>query len=204
MKNMPLLKESCHLHDPRLKVALYAIDPLADSDCSVAFSYGVVQSPFGEFFVASCQHGIIELQFTGGESTRIIDEFRRKMHCQWISRDDSIAGVITRKILDSCREDELEVGVCGTPFQLEVWSALLDVPFGETVTYAELADRIGKPDAVRAVASAIARNNVAYLIPCHRVVRSDGSLGGYRWNTVRKDKMIAWEKNKLSERAMVL
>jgi len=81
----------------------------------------------------------------------------------------------------------------GTPFQREVWQALLAIPFGSVVTYHQIANAIGRPTAVRAVAIAIGANPIAWLIPCHRVIRSDGSLGGYRWGLSRKQAMLAWE-----------
>lgn len=81
----------------------------------------------------------------------------------------------------------------GTSFQQSVWKALLDIPQGETRTYAQIADAIGRPKAVRAVGTAIGANPIAYLIPCHRVVRADGGLGGYRWGLAIKQKMLQTE-----------
>lgn len=82
----------------------------------------------------------------------------------------------------------------GTPFQKRVWSALLKIPKGKTKTYTEVARMIGKPTAVRAVASAIAKNEIALLIPCHRVVPSTGGVGNYRWGSERKKKLLDAEK----------
>lgn len=81
----------------------------------------------------------------------------------------------------------------GTPFQLAVWRALREIPAGSTCSYAELATRLGRPSAARAVASACAANAVAVLVPCHRVVRADGSLSGYRWGVTRKQALLAAE-----------
>jgi O-6-methylguanine DNA methyltransferase len=81
----------------------------------------------------------------------------------------------------------------GTPFQREVWDALLQIPAGETVTYSELARRMGRPDAVRAVASAVARNEIAIAIPCHRVIGNDGSLRGFRWGLDWKRALLEIE-----------
>lgn len=81
----------------------------------------------------------------------------------------------------------------GTPFQRDVWQALLAIPFGTVVTYRQIANAIGRPTSVRAVANAIGANPIAWLIPCHRVIRSDGSLGGYRWGLSRKQAMLSWE-----------
>lgn len=88
---------------------------------------------------------------------------------------------------------DLPLDLRGTVFQMQVWQALRKIPSGTTVTYAELARRLGRPQAVRAVASACARNRIALLVPCHRVVRGDGSLAGYRWGLERKRTLIARE-----------
>jgi AraC family transcriptional regulator of adaptative response/methylated-DNA-[protein]-cysteine methyltransferase len=85
------------------------------------------------------------------------------------------------------------VVVTGTPFQVEVWRALLRIPFGARVSYGDLAAMVGRPDAVRAVGTAVGRNPVAFLIPCHRVVRTGGGMGGYMWGVERKRAMLAWE-----------
>ncbi|KMW45432.1 methylated-DNA--[protein]-cysteine S-methyltransferase [Ralstonia insidiosa] len=85
----------------------------------------------------------------------------------------------------------LDIG--GTPFQRRVWQALCDIPAGNTTTYTEIAQRIGQPGAVRAVASACAANVLAIAIPCHRVVRTDGGLAGYRWGIARKRALLAME-----------
>ena len=91
--------------------------------------------------------------------------------------------------------ESVPVDLAGTPFQRDVWTALREIPAGSTITYAELARRIGKPTAVRAVANACARNNVAVVIPCHRAVRSDGGLGGYRWGVERKERLLQAERS---------
>lgn len=87
----------------------------------------------------------------------------------------------------------LNLHLQGTPFQLQVWEALLGIPEGNLATYSELALKVGNPGASRAVGSAVGANPIAYLIPCHRVIRSDGGLGGYRWGTDRKQQLLGWE-----------
>lgn len=103
----------------------------------------------------------------------------------------------TERLLSLLPGSEIEhpvvVRLEGTPFQLEVWEALMDVPCGSVITYSGLASRIGRPRAVRAVASACAANRVGVIVPCHRVVRADGSLGGYRWGEDLKRQIIAAE-----------
>ena len=89
---------------------------------------------------------------------------------------------------------DLPLDIQATAFQRRVWEELRRIPFGETRSYQEIAEAIGKPKAVRAVASACAGNHVALVIPCHRVIREDKSLGGYRWGMERKQRMLAWRK----------
>ncbi len=91
---------------------------------------------------------------------------------------------------------EITLDAIGTPFQRAVWAALCSTAPGTTLTYSELAVRVGRPKAVRAVASACASNNIAVLIPCHRVIRSDGTLGGYRWGLHRKAALLAAERDR--------
>lgn len=94
-----------------------------------------------------------------------------------------------------CRPDQLDLplDIQGAVFQQRVWQALREIPYGTTLSYSELASRIGQPKAVRAVASACAANTLAVVIPCHRVVRNDGSLSGYRWGLARKQALIEKE-----------
>jgi AraC family transcriptional regulator of adaptative response/methylated-DNA-[protein]-cysteine methyltransferase len=81
----------------------------------------------------------------------------------------------------------------GTEFQVQIWCKLLEIPFGKLISYSQLAKSINKPKAARAVGTAIGSNPIAYLIPCHRVVQSNGSLGGYMWGLKRKSDIISWE-----------
>lgn len=96
---------------------------------------------------------------------------------------------------DGRRADfDLPLDLVGTPFQVEVWNALRDIPYGETISYAELARRIGRPSATRAVGSANGRNPVSVIVPCHRVIGHDGSLSGYGWGPDRKAWLLDHER----------
>ena len=106
--------------------------------------------------------------------------------------EDSVVAVLG-VIEDPCRDLDLPLDVSGTAFQQRVWRALLELPAGTTASYADLARAIGSPGAVRAVAGACAANPLAVAIPCHRVVRTDGSLSGYRWGIERKRALLARE-----------
>jgi O-6-methylguanine DNA methyltransferase len=94
---------------------------------------------------------------------------------------------------DAPEPEPIGLRVKGSAFQIQVWRALLEIPRGQVTSYRRLARAIGRPRAVRAVANAVAANPIAYLIPCHRVIRSDGTLGGYRWGVACKRSLLAWE-----------
>ncbi len=190
----PELASGYSLHDPNIKVKLGEIDPQEYRDGTAALQYGFGQSPLGEFFVALTPDGISYLAFTEDRSEEVAKTFIENCGYCWLNRDSGFANLLAEIFMGykTCRT--LRACVTGTPFQKKVWGALLSIPFGETITYSQLAERIGQPKAVRAAASAVAKNNIAYLIPCHRVVRSNGSAGEYKWGTKRKADIIAWEK----------
>ena len=97
------------------------------------------------------------------------------------------------EVIDFQKPEKHTYDFQGTPFQIKVWKALLKIKRGQTKTYSDIAKMIGRPTAVRAVASAIAKNNIAILIPCHRVIRSDGSIGEYRWGKKLKRELLQSE-----------
>lgn len=159
--------------------------------------YTVADSPLGRLLVGATERGVCAVQL--GESDRILetalrDEYPRAS----LERDDSPLGKWVRAILDHLRGQsarlDLPIDVQATAFEWRVWKALQQIPYGRTRSYAEVAAAIGRPKAVRAVANACAHNRVALLVPCHRVVRSDGALGGYRWGASRKRRLLEQEK----------
>ena len=95
--------------------------------------------------------------------------------------------------------DQIKLHLKGTDFQLKVWEALLTIPMGKLTTYGGIAQQIAKPNASRAVGTAIGRNPVAFLIPCHRVIQTSGNIGGYMWGNTRKSAIIGWEASKRSD-----
>jgi AraC family transcriptional regulator of adaptative response/methylated-DNA-[protein]-cysteine methyltransferase len=99
---------------------------------------------------------------------------------------------------DAGAQRKLHLFVKGTNFQVKVWEALLRIPMGDVTTYQDIAQKISNPKAMQAVGSAVGSNHIAYLIPCHRVIRKDGILGEYRWEATRKKSIIGWEMAKAS------
>lgn len=162
-------------------------------------TYGCGQSPFGLCFIAVTNRGICQLAFFDTEKEYQMLE--KHLNSEWknaaIKQNNKIiADYLITIFGQKANRQSLKLFLKGSPFQLKVWEALLSIPEGELVSYQDIATSIENPAAVRAAASAIAKNNIAYLIPCHRVIRQNGDFGEYRWNKERKQAMIAWEMSK--------
>lgn len=162
--------------------------------------YGCSTSPFGQMWIAwttdSGDECIHRLVFESEDKESPAPTWNGRHHTGSAQRDDLGAAKLARTLFTREKTSPRHLRVEGTPFQCEVWQALLDIPFGAVVTYSDIAQAIGRPKAVRAVASAIGANPIAWLIPCHRVVRSDGGLGGYRWGIDCKQAMLDWEADR--------
>jgi AraC family transcriptional regulator of adaptative response/methylated-DNA-[protein]-cysteine methyltransferase len=152
------------------------------SDLGERLRYGFGRSPLGRAVVVAGEGGVTSVYF-GDEEPRSV--FPGSL----LVRDRSLDPV-ARGIAD---EPHVELDLRGTPFQLEVWRKLLEIPRGETRTYTQLAAELGRPKAVRAVGTACGSNRIGVLVPCHRVIRTDGSLAGYRWGLERKRALLAAE-----------
>jgi AraC family transcriptional regulator of adaptative response/methylated-DNA-[protein]-cysteine methyltransferase len=186
------------LHD--LCVGLDAASPgeLKSGGEGWTISAGFAQSPFGRCLVGESPRGICHLSFLESQdgaaewATLRVDWPQARLH-----RDDSTASALARRVFEpaacACPRPALRAFVRGTAFQVRVWQALLRVQPGTLVSYGHLAAALDKPAAARAVGSAVGQNPVAYIIPCHRVIRETGAIGGYRWGQVRKRVMVAWE-----------
>ncbi|WP_138484952.1 methylated-DNA--[protein]-cysteine S-methyltransferase [Dyadobacter bucti] len=162
--------------------------------------YGFHDTPFGECFLAVTARGICAMAFVDATTK---DEqlilLAKKWHYASIKPDVSVTGKYIARIFqgDSNSVEKLPLLVQGTNFQLKVWEALLNIPNGAVTTYQQIARSIGNPGAVRAVGTAVGDNPIAYLIPCHRVIRKEGVLGEYRWGSLRKKALIGWEAARL-------
>ena len=159
--------------------------------------YTIVDSPLGRLLVAATQRGISAL-YLGDSDAKIEFALRREYPNAEIHRDRNGMGDWVRAILKHLRglEERLDlpVDVQATAFQRRVWEELRAIPYGSTRSYSEIARAIGRPKANRAVARACATNPVSVVIPCHRVVREDGHLGGYRWGLDRKQALLKQER----------
>lgn len=167
---------------------------LTSSDMNLTITYGSAPSPFGQCFLAISNDRICKLAFfdTADELDALTQELQKDWSTAQINADNATIKPWVRTIFDT--DKEIKLLLQGTPFQLKVWDALLSIPKGNIIPYQEIANIIDQPKAVRAAASAIANNNIAYLIPCHRVIRKNGDLGQFRWGKERKRSIITWER----------
>ncbi len=159
--------------------------------------YAIAKSDLGRVLIASTASGLCAVRL-GDSDAELVAELQREFPLSSVRADGNELSEIVRRVLDCIHGAEahpdIALDVRGTAFQAKVWEALRRIPRGETRTYAQIARQLKQPKSVRAVARAIASNPVAVIVPCHRVVRSDGSLGGYRWGAERKEKLLASER----------
>ena len=159
--------------------------------------YGSCASPFGQCFIATTNRGVCKLAFFDTKIEQIMLE--KELCCEWekalIVSDETKIKSLAQFIFSTKKDwkKPLRLLLKGSHFQLKVWEALLSIPESHLASYQTIASSIEKPTAVRAVASAVAKNRIAYLIPCHRIIKQNGDFGQYRWNKYRKQALIAWE-----------
>jgi AraC family transcriptional regulator of adaptative response/methylated-DNA-[protein]-cysteine methyltransferase len=190
------------LHD--LMVATEALTPgeVGRQGAGVQLRYAFGASPFGRVLAATTPRGLAYLGFVdedaGGDAAALADLTQRWPRADVVAETAVIA--VIERIFDrlaararGATQRPLHLLLAGTNFQIKVWEALLAVPEGRLVSYSALARAVGRPDAVRAVAGAVGRNPLSVLIPCHRVIRESGELGGYHWGLPRKIALIACE-----------
>lgn len=153
----------------------------------------------GRCLVAESERGICAILLADSDEQLLAQLqaiFPRAQRAQANAAFSSRVAQVIKRLDNAEAPFTLPLDLRGTAFQLQVWQALREIPTGETVSYQELAKKLGKPNAVRAVASACGANKLAIVIPCHRVVRSDGALSGYRWGMARKAQLLQRERNK--------
>jgi AraC family transcriptional regulator of adaptative response/methylated-DNA-[protein]-cysteine methyltransferase len=186
------------LHD--LCVTLDAASPgeMKNGGAGMTIDYGFAKTPFGEALIGETARGICHLSFVDGQRRNGASEL---LASQWpnakLRRSDQRAEGVSTAIFARPPQNQsrpaLRAFVRGTPFQLRVWRALLRVPAGSLTTYGRLSVAINQPQAARAVGSAVGANPIAFIIPCHRVIRETGVLGNYHWDPIRKRAIIGWE-----------
>ncbi|WP_347050384.1 bifunctional helix-turn-helix domain-containing protein/methylated-DNA--[protein]-cysteine S-methyltransferase [Flavobacterium olei] len=188
------LSGTSRLHD--LFVSIEGMTPAEykNGGKNLFINFSFAESPFGNIIVASTEKGVCFMAFAENEENGFEDlknkfpnaAFSRKL--DWIQQN---ALFIFQN--DWSKLSEIKLHLKGTDFQLKVWETLLKIPMGQLSTYGSIAYQIEKPNASRAVGTAIGSNPVAFLIPCHRVIQSSGIFGGYMWGNTRKTAIIGWE-----------
>lgn len=183
------------LHDLFVQCQAATPGEVKSGGAGLTIRYGIQPTPFGDALIGVTERGICALSFVAeGESERAIGDLHARWPAARLREDRAESAAIAQRIFADSRADEpLHLLIKGTNFQMQVWQALLRVPSGSLTTYGDLAQAIGRPSAARAVGSAVGSNAIAWLIPCHRVIRQTGVVDGYRWGSDRKRAMLGWE-----------
>lgn len=174
----------------------------------IRIEYGIHETPFGTCLIGVTERGVCWLSFiqTDEDSKTQLEEMKNHWNNSVFHLNQELTDAFIQRIFPSPLplspgrgvsegrgEGKIHVFVKGTNFQVKVWEALLKIPIGNVTTYQGVAEQIHSPKAMQAVGSAVGSNHIAYLIPCHRVIRKNGILGEYRWSSTRKKGMIGWE-----------
>ncbi len=185
------------LHDLFIKIEGMTPGEFKNGGENLQINYSYAESPFGNILVASTPKGICYIAFADNEQqalTDLIQHFPKAQLKQMVDLIQQNALYIFTH--DWSKLNQIKLHLKGTDFQLKVWEALLKIPMGQLSTYGTIAEEIKNPNASRAVGTAIGCNPVAFLIPCHRVIQSTGTFGGYMWGPTRKTAIIGWEASR--------
>jgi len=163
----------------------------------LTFRYGFHPSPFGAALVMVTDRGLAGLAFAdpGEEAAALADMKRRWPRALYVD-DRAATASVARRVFDRAAwhsDRPLRITMIGSDFEVRVWETLLSVPFGQATTYSDVAARIGRPQAARAVGAAVGRNPISFVVPCHRVLGKGGALTGYHWGLTRKRAILGWE-----------
>jgi AraC family transcriptional regulator of adaptative response/methylated-DNA-[protein]-cysteine methyltransferase len=190
------LSSAGRLHD--LFVSLEAVTPgeYRTGGAGLRIDAGFHDTPFGECLIGLTERGICGLSFIDGDRDASWADLASRWPGAAVTESSRRTSRVAEEIFEPLGRRSgrpLALLVRGTNFQVQVWNALLRIPAGRFAAYEDIAGAIGSPRAMRAVGTAVGRNPIAFLIPCHRVIRASGAIGGYRWGLSRKRAMIAWE-----------
>ena len=193
------LSGSSRLHDLFISIEGMTPGEYKNGGEQLQINYSFAETPFGNIIVASTSKGICHLAFADDEK-----EALQQLKIQFPNASfKQVVDTIQQNALFIFTQDwkdlsKIKLHLKGTAFQIKVWEALLKIPMGDVSTYSSIASQLKNPNASRAVGSAVGDNPVAFLIPCHRVIRSTGEFGQYHWGSVRKTAMLGWEAAKVN------
>ena len=182
------------LHDLFIRIEGMTPGEYKNGGSNLKIKFSFAETPFGKILVASTPKGVCNMFFEESETNA-----RKELEALYPNASfHQIADKFQQDALyifqkDWRHLDQVKLHLQGTPFQIKVWESLLKIPEGALVTYKDIAKKVGDSNSSRAVGTAIGKNPIAFLIPCHRVIQSSGGLGGYRWRTSRKKAIIGWE-----------
>lgn len=193
------LSGTSRLHDLFINIEGMTPGEYKNGGENLSINYSFAESPFGNIIVASTSKGICHIAFADDEVKALHTLTQKFSNADF----QQITDLIQQNALFIFRHDwsklnQIKLHLKGTDFQIKIWETLLKIPMGQLTTYGNIARHIENPKAARAVGTAIGDNPVAFLIPCHRVIQSSGSFGGYHWGTIRKTAMIGWEAAKIN------
>ncbi|GCC52576.1 methylated-DNA--protein-cysteine methyltransferase [Chryseotalea sanaruensis] len=192
-----------------LFTSLEAVTPqeYKQSGAGLQIDYGFHETTFGLALIGTTKRGVCWLSFVEADTDRslAIATMQAHWHQSTLLENKNVTQIFADNIFTQTKDNQkLHVLVKGTNFQVKVWEALLRIPVGAVTTYKQVAESIGNPNAMQAVGSAVGANHIAYLIPCHRVIRKDGILGEYRWQPVRKKSMIGLEMARYANQSLTV
>jgi AraC family transcriptional regulator, regulatory protein of adaptative response / methylated-DNA-[protein]-cysteine methyltransferase len=209
-----MLKDSASILDTALETGLSGPGRLHDlfivheamspgaykaKGAGLVISYGFHPSPFGLALAMVTEHGLCGLAFAdeGGEAAALADMMKRWPNAQFREDSAMTAPYAARVFADAVDGQPLRVTMIGSDFEIDVWETLLRIPRGRAVTYGDIAMKLGKPKAARAVGAAVGRNPISFVVPCHRVIGKSGDLTGYHWGLTRKRAILGWEAGRV-------
>ena len=191
------LSSASRLHD--LLINIHAVTPgeFKNLGKELTIRFGIHPTPFGECLISVTERGICGLAFAPPESRKgALEDLKAQWKNARLLEDPAVTRPMISRIFKVTKNPDrrpLDLFIQGTNFQIKVWEALLKIPFGAVASYKEIAGQVGAPGGARAVGSAVSQNPVAFLIPCHRVIRNSGLVGEYHWGTARKKAILVWE-----------
>ena len=194
------LSSSSRLHD--LFVTHHAMPPgiYRQKGAGLRILYGYHPSPFGEALLMVTEYGLASVAFVNEDEAQNKRACFEDMATRWPNanyiEDKNSTAPYAARLFDTqnwCQDQPLRVVMIGTDFEIRAWEGLLSIPCGRVISYGQLAQNLDKPKAARAVGRAVGRNPLSFVIPCHRVIGSDGALTGYHWGLTRKRIMLGWE-----------
>jgi len=188
------LSGTSRLHDLFITIESMTPGEYKNGGENLSINYSFAETPFGNILVASTHKGICHIAFADDEQ-QALAALQKRLPNAWLRQMVDLAQQNLLYIFthDWSKLDQVKLHLKGTEFQLKVWETLLKIPIGRVATYGNIAKQIQRPNACRAVGSAIGDNPVAFLIPCHRIIQSTGVFGNYHWGSTRKTAMLGWE-----------